>query len=65
MPKHPMYVLMYNLGHVCPIHRKSITPCVLEGREEHFLESRGTGGQTKHVFEIPLGTGAGKAQFIW
>ena len=40
--------------------RKSITPSVLEGRDEHFLESRGTGGQMKHIFEIPLGTGAGK-----
>ena len=33
---------------------------MLEGRDEHFLESRGTGGQMKHIFEIPLGTGAGK-----
>ena len=40
------------------LRRKSITPSVLEGRDEHFLESRGTGGQMKHIFEIPLGTGA-------
>lgn len=53
------------LGNLWSIYRKSITPSVLEGREEHFLESRGTGGQMKHVFEIPLGTGAGKTQFIW
>ena len=33
---------------------------MLEGRDEHFLESRGTGGQMKHIFEIPLGNGAGK-----
>ncbi|XP_020602293.1 E3 ubiquitin-protein ligase CCNB1IP1-like [Orbicella faveolata] len=39
------------------LRRKTITPSVLEGREEHLLESRGLGGQMKHVFEIPLGTG--------
>lgn len=41
------------------IRRKTITPSVLEGREEHFLESRGLGAQMKHVFEIPLGSGGG------
>ena len=44
------------------IRRKSITPSVLEGRDDRFLETRGAGGQIKHVFEIPLGTGAGKTK---
>lgn len=48
------FVLLYT--------RKTITPSVLEGREEHFLESRGVGGQMKHIFEIPLGTGEGKVK---
>ncbi|PFX30356.1 E3 ubiquitin-protein ligase CCNB1IP1 [Stylophora pistillata] len=39
------------------LRRKTITPAVLEGREERFLESRGLGGEVSHVFEIPLGTG--------
>ncbi|XP_027057297.1 E3 ubiquitin-protein ligase CCNB1IP1-like [Pocillopora damicornis] len=39
------------------LRRKTITPSVLEGREERILESRGLGGEVSRVFEIPLGTG--------
>ena len=47
------------------IHRKSITPAVLEGRNDSSVESRGIAGQmSKHLFEIPLGTGAGKKFFF-
>ncbi|XP_029182622.2 E3 ubiquitin-protein ligase CCNB1IP1-like [Acropora millepora] len=41
------------------LRRKSITPAVLEGRNDSSVESRGIAGQmSKHLFEIPLGTGA-------
>ncbi|XP_068731639.1 E3 ubiquitin-protein ligase CCNB1IP1-like [Montipora capricornis] len=40
------------------LRRKSITPSVLEGRGDSFLERGGTTAQMKRVFEIPLGTGA-------